>query len=63
VSHFISIFFSYFKFEFNSVLNLSSSLMHKWNTNLMCNIYINLGSYFIYYYSFILRNAFVGDHN
>jgi hypothetical protein len=32
--------------------------MHQWNSNMVCNNYINLFSYFIYYYCFILGNAF-----
>jgi hypothetical protein len=47
-----------FNFEFKSVPNLSSSLMLKWNPNIMWDSFINLFSYLIYYHYFILGNAF-----
>jgi hypothetical protein len=44
-------------FEFKSIPNLSSSLMHKWNPNIMWDSFINLFSYLIYYHYFTLENA------
>jgi hypothetical protein len=45
-------------FEFKSIPNLSSSLMHKWNPNIMWDSFINLFSYLIYYHYFIFRKCF-----
>jgi hypothetical protein len=58
-SFFLFFLFSFpFNLEFKSVPNLSSSLMHKWNPNIMWDSFINLISYLIYYHYFILGNAF-----